>query len=444
MSMQSHLAELEKRHQALEDEINECLTHPGVDDLKIVELKRRKLQVKDEIERLRINGQASVHWPDRSSAAVFILESVYRRTRGAPPGAADFFQGGGLSPRRRAGRAGFRYNRVQEKPGRNAMPRCVPAAVLALAAMLALSGAAAAADYPTRPITLVVPFPPGGGVDTLARVVAQKLSEAFRQQVVVDNRPGGGGTIGTRFVAQAAPDGHTLLLGHTGTISINPGLYVNANLDPRRDFEPVGLIGSMPVVLLAHPSFPAKTVGEFIAMAKKQPGKFNIGTSAVGTGGYMCAELFRSEAGIDVTLIPYKGTAPVMNDLLGGHVPIAFGVLPPALGNIQAGKLRAVAVAGLRRSSLLPDTPTFDESGLPGFEGVLRYGLLAPAGTPKDIVEKLGVELRKLVATEDVKKRIHAEGGDPLTSTPAEYAADIDREERKWGGLVKKLGLKVE
>ena len=328
------------------------------------------------------------------------------------------------------------------------MPRFASAAMLALAAVITATitpaGAASADDYPTRPITLVVPFPPGGGVDTLARVVAQKLSEVFRQQVVVDNRPGGGGTIGTRVVAQAAPDGYTLLLGHTGTISINPSLYVHANLDPRKDFAPVGLIGSMPVVLLAHPSFPAKTVGDFIAMAKKQPGKFNIGTSAVGTGGYMCAELFKAEAGVDVTLIPYKGTAPVMNDLLGGHVPVAFGVLPPALGNIQAGKLRAVAVASLRRSSLLPDTPTFDESGLPGFEGVLHYGLLAPAGTPKDIVDKLSAELRKLVDTEDVKKRIHAEGGDPLTSTPAEYAADVDREEKKWGGLVKKLGLKVE
>jgi tripartite-type tricarboxylate transporter receptor subunit TctC len=317
-------------------------------------------------------------------------------------------------------------------------------AVFAAIACALWSATAVAAGYPSRPITLVVPYPPGGGVDTLARVVAAKLSEALHEQVVVDNRPGGGGTIGTKVVAQAAPDGHTLLLGHTGTVSINPSLYVHAGIDPRKQFAPIGLIGSMPVVLLANPSFPAKTVGDFIAMAKKEPGKFNLGTSAVGTGGYMCAELFKAESGVNVTLIPYKGTAPVMNDLLGGHVPMAFGVLPPALGNIQAGKLRAVAVASLKRLSLLPDTPTFDESGLPGFEGVLHYGLLAPAGTPKDIIDKLSVELRKLVELEDVKKRIHAEGGDPLTSTPAEYAADIDKEEKKWGGLVKKLGLKVE
>ena len=310
--------------------------------------------------------------------------------------------------------------------------------------ILIAGGVSAAADYPARPVTLVVPYPPGGGVDAMARVVAAKLSDALHQQFIVDNRAGAGGTIGTRAVAQAAPDGYTLLLGHTGTISINPTLYTHAGYDPRKNFAPIGLVASMPVALLAHPSFPAKSIAEFIAMAKKDPGKLNLGTSAVGTGGYMCAELFKSEAGIDVAIIPYKGTAPVMNDLLGGHVPIAFGVLPPALGNIQGGKLRAVAVTSKKRFSLLPDVPTFDESGLPGFEAVLHYGLLAPAGTPKEIVDRLGVELRKLVDLPEVQKQIHNEGGDPLTSTPAEYAADIDKEEKKWGGLVKKLGLKVE
>jgi len=322
--------------------------------------------------------------------------------------------------------------------------RFAAAFIWALATILITCGASGAADYPTRTITLVVPFPPGGGVDTLARVVAQKLSEAFHQQVVVDNRAGGGGTIGTRVVAQAAPDGYTLLLGHTGTISINPSLYAHAGYDPRKDFAPIGLVASMAVALLAHPSFPAKSIAEFIAMAKKDPGKLNLGTSAVGTGGYMCAELFKSEAGINVAIIPYKGSAPVMNDLLGGHVPIAFSVLPPALGNIQGGKLRAIAVTSMKRFSLLPDVPTFDESGLPGFDAVLYYGLLAPAGTPKEIVDRLGMELRKLVDLPEVQKQIHNEGGDPLTSTPAEYAADIDREEKKWSGLVKKLGLKVE
>jgi tripartite-type tricarboxylate transporter receptor subunit TctC len=314
----------------------------------------------------------------------------------------------------------------------------------AFAFVLSAVCGAGAADYPNRVVTLVVPYPPGGGVDAMARVVAAKLSDAFKQQVIVDNKPGAGGTLGTRLVARAAPDGYTLLLGHTGTISINPSLYVHAGYDPRKDFAPIGLVASMPVALIANPSFPAKSVADAIALAKKQPGKINLGTSALGTGGYMTAEHFKSEAAIDVAIIPYKGSAPVINDLLGGHVPVAFSVLPPALGNIQAGKLRAIAVTSKKRFSLLPDVPTFDESGMPGFEAVLHYGLLAPAGTPKEIVDKLSVELRKLVGTDDVKKRIHFEGGDPLTSTPAEYAADIDKEETKWGALVHKLGLKVE
>jgi tripartite-type tricarboxylate transporter receptor subunit TctC len=316
--------------------------------------------------------------------------------------------------------------------------------LVALACMLATICGAGAADYPNRTITLIVPYPPAGGVDAMARVVAAKLSEAFNQLVVVDNRGGAGGTLGTRVVARAAPDGYTLLLGHTGTISINPSLYTNLGMNPRKDFAPIGLVASMPVALLANPSFPAKTIAEFIALAKKEPGKLNLGTSAIGTGGYMCAELFKSVAGVDVAIIPYKGTAPVMTDLLGGHIPMAFGVLPPALGNIASGNLRAIAVTSKKRFSLLPDVPTFDESGMPGFEAVLHYGLLAPAGTPPDIIDKLSVELRKLVDTDDVKKQIHNEGGDPMTSTPAEYAADIDQEETKWSSLVHKLGLKVE
>lgn len=324
------------------------------------------------------------------------------------------------------------------------MSRFAAACVSAIAFLLAVCCGAAGADYPSRTVTLVVPYPPGGGVDAMARVVAAKFSDAFHQQFIVDNRPGAGGTIGTRAVSQAAPDGYTLLLGHTGTISINPSLYVHAGYDPRKDFAPIGLVASMPVALLANPSFPAKSIADFIALAKGQPGKLNLGTSALGTGSYMCAELFKAEADIDVAIIPYKGTAPVMNDLLGGHVPIAFGVLPPALGNIQAGKLRAIAVTSKKRFSLLPDVPTFDELGLPGFEAVLHYGLLAPAGTPKAIVDRLSDELRKLVDLPEVQKQIHNEGGDPMTSTAGEYVTDIDKEERKWSGLVKKLGLKVE
>jgi tripartite-type tricarboxylate transporter receptor subunit TctC len=323
-------------------------------------------------------------------------------------------------------------------------PMAIGVAILAAALVLADVAAAPAQDYPTRAITLIVPYPPGGGVDAMARIVGEKLSAALGHQVIVDNRGGGGGNIGTRAVAKAAPDGYTLLLGHTGTISINPSLYANAGYDPRKDFSGVGLIASMPVALIAHPSFPAKTVADVIALAKAQAGKLNIGTSALGTGGYMCAELFKSVANLDAQIVPYKGTAPLMNDLVGGHVPIAFGVLPPAIGNIEAGTLRAIAVTSGTRFSLLPDVPTVAESGLPGFEAVLHYGLLAPKGTPQAIIDRLNKELRALVMTDEVKTRIATEGGDPLISSPAEYDADIDGEATKWAGLVKRLNLKVE
>jgi tripartite-type tricarboxylate transporter receptor subunit TctC len=313
-----------------------------------------------------------------------------------------------------------------------------------LAVTIDASRLTSAQEYPTRPITLVVPYPPGGGVDAMARIVADKLSAALGQQIIVDDRGGGGGNIGTRLVAKAAPDGYTLLLGHTGTISINPTLYTNAGYDPRKDFQAIGLMASMPVALLAHPSFAPKSISDLIALAKQRPGEINIGTSAIGTGGYLCAELFKSETGVDMTIVPYKGTAPVMTDLVGGHVPIAFGVLPPALGNVAAGTLRVLAVTSRTRFSLLPDVPTVEESGLPGFEAVLHYGLLAPAGTPRPIVDRLNKELRALVSLQEVQQRIHAEGGDPLTSTADEYTADIDREEAKWGALIKKLNLRID
>jgi tripartite-type tricarboxylate transporter receptor subunit TctC len=319
----------------------------------------------------------------------------------------------------------------------------VLAAILAVV-LAAADGPAYAQSYPSRTITLVVPFPPGGGVDALARILAERLSVALKQSVVVENRTGGGGTVGTRQVAKAEPDGYTLMLAHTGTISINPSLYANAGYDPRKDFAPIGLIGSMPVALIAHPSFPAKTVADVIAIAKREPGKLNFGTSAVGTGGNLTAEYFKAVAGLDMTIIPYRGTAPLMNDLIGGHVPVSFGVLPPAIGSIQGGTLRAIAVTGTRRFSLLPDVPTAAESGLPGFDAVLHYGLIAPAGTPRPIIERLNKELRTLAESDLVKQRIQAEGGDALTSTPEEYAKDIDQEEKKWSTLIRKLNLKVD
>ena len=204
------------------------------------------------------------------------------------------------------------------------------------------------------------------------------------------------------------------------------------------------MIASMPVALIAHPSFPAKTVADVIAIAKKEPGKLNFGTSAIGTGGYLTAEYFKSAANLQMQIVPYRGTAPLMNDLIGGHVPVSFGVLPPAMGNIQGGKLRAIAVTGTRRFSLLPDVPTASESGLPGFDSVLLYGLIGPAGMPRDIVDRLNKELRAMAQTDLVKQRVQAEGGDVMPSSPAEYAQSIDKEEAKWSALIRKLNLRVD
>ena len=315
-------------------------------------------------------------------------------------------------------------------------------ASLALAALLALvpsSGAAQA--YPAKPIKLIVPFPAGGGVDTIGRIVAEKLGLALGQQVVVENRGGAAGVIGMRVAAKAAPDGYTLVMTTTGTVAINPTLYAEPGYDPRRDVTPVGLISSTPIVLMAHPSFAATSLAELIALAKRRPGTLNVGTPPPGTSSHLAAELFRSTAGVDVLIVAYKGTGPLTTDLLGGHVSLAFNVLAPAMTNLKSGALRAIAVAAPARSSMLPDVPTAAEAGLPGFEAVLHYGMLAPAGTPPAIVTRLNRELRTLIDTAEVRARIAADGGDPLPSTAEEFAADIDREETKWSALIRKLEL---
>jgi len=311
-------------------------------------------------------------------------------------------------------------------------------------AFAATCGTAVAQTYPSRPITLIVPFPAGGGVDAVARIVAEKLASSLRQQVIIDNRGGVAGVIGMRVAAKAAPDGYTIVMSHTGITAINPTLYVNPGYDPHRDFTPIGLIAATPIVLMANTAFPVRTVADLIAMAKREPGKLNIGTPPPGTGSFLSAELFKAAAGIDFTIVTYKGTGPLTNDLIGGHVPVAFNVLAPAIGNLQAGNLRAIATAGPVRLSLMPDVPTIAESGLPGFEAVLHYGLMAPAGTPADIVARLNGELRAAVNAPEVKARILADGGDPLSSTSQEYAADIAKEEPKWSALIRKLGLRVE
>jgi tripartite-type tricarboxylate transporter receptor subunit TctC len=313
----------------------------------------------------------------------------------------------------------------------------------ALVAPSLAPGAPAVQPYPTRPVTLVIPFPPGGGNDALGRMVADKMSKSIGQQIVVDNRGGAGGTIATRAVAKASPDGHTILLAYTGTLAINPTLYPNPGYDPRKDFAPIGLIAGLPSVLVVHPSLPVRSVAEMIAFAKAQPGRIDY-AFVPGTVGHVTTELFADTAAIKITRIPYKGNGPAMTDLLGGHVTMMFLSILPVLEHVRAGTLRALAVTSAARSNLLPDVPTIAQSGVPGFSAAIHYGLLAPAGTPRDIIDRLNAALVAALSADDVRARLAAEGAVPLPGTPEDYAADIDGEETTWGALVRKLNLKVE
>jgi tripartite-type tricarboxylate transporter receptor subunit TctC len=319
-------------------------------------------------------------------------------------------------------------------------------AAVAAAGVMAAAAVSGAQAQPAsgRPVTLIVPFPAGGGVDAVARIVAERMAAHLGQQVIIDNRGGVAGVIGMRVAAKAAPDGATIVMAHTGITSINPTLYANPGYDPKRDFTPIGLIATTPIVLMTNAASPVHTVGDLIALARREPGKLDVGTPPPGPGGYLSAELFKAAAGIDFTIVTYKGTGPLTNDLLGGHIPIAFNVLAPAMGNLQAGTLRAIATAGPTRLPQFPDLPTITESGLPGFEAVLHYGLMAPAGTPAPIVAKYNAALRATLDDPEVKARIVADGGDTLPSSPQEYAADIAKEEPKWSALIKKLGLRVD
>jgi tripartite-type tricarboxylate transporter receptor subunit TctC len=317
-------------------------------------------------------------------------------------------------------------------------------AVLAAALASGLTTIAAAQNYPTRPITLVVPFPPGGSTTIVARIVTDRMAEAIGQQFVVDNRGGAGGTLGTRQVAKSAPDGYTIALGYTGTLAIGPSLFPNVGYDVRADFAPIGRIGVAPSTLVVHPSFPVHSVAELIAYAKANPGKVNYGSAGIGTVGHVAGEYFAIETGIKLTHIPYKGTGPAITDLLGGHIPLSFSPIPAVHESAKSGLLRMLAVTSAKRSILVPDMPTVAESGVPGFDAVLRYGLVAPAGTPLPIIARLNTALRATLASEGVRNRLAIEGAEPLPSTPEEYAVDIDHEETQWSKVIKASGAKAE
>jgi tripartite-type tricarboxylate transporter receptor subunit TctC len=313
-----------------------------------------------------------------------------------------------------------------------------------IAACLAFATSAVAQDYPTRPITLIVPYAAGGGNDVMARIVADKMSVALGQPIVIENRGGAGGSIATRAVAHAEPDGYTLGLGGTGTLAIDPTLYPNAGYDPRKDFAPVGLIATSALVVLVNPQVPAKTIPELIALAKREPGKLTFASAGVGSGIHLGAELFAYMAGIKLAHIPYKGSAPALTDLIGGHVAIYFSSLPPAIGLVKEGKARALAVTGPTRSSIFPDLPTVAEAALPDYAAVLHYGIVAPARTPKPVIDKLAAALRTAIASSDVQQKIATDGAEVMGMSPQEYAADIDHEEAKWSDIVKRSGAKAE
>jgi tripartite-type tricarboxylate transporter receptor subunit TctC len=318
-------------------------------------------------------------------------------------------------------------------------------AFLCLGGLLAVTpaGVASAEDYPTRPIMLVVPYPPGGGNDVIARIVAARMSTALGRGIVVENRGGAGGTIATRQVARAPADGYTLLVA-TSSLAINPSIYRDAGYDPRKDFAPIGLMARTQNVLLVNAALGITSVGELIARAKAAPGRLTFASTGGGNSVQLAAELFAEMAGVTLTQVPYRGNAPALTDLLGGQVDMMFSPLPAAVGLAQDGKVRALAVTGATRSPRFPDLPTIAQAGLPGYAAELHYGIVAPAGVPVSVVDKLNAALRGALAVPEVAQQLAALGAEVLAGTPADYAIDIAAEEAKWSPIVRKAGIKAE
>lgn len=293
-----------------------------------------------------------------------------------------------------------------------------------------------AQTYPDRPVRLVVPYAPGGGVDILGRLIAQKLSERLGQPVVVDNRGGGAGTIGAGIVVKAPGDGYTLLLGAI-EIGANPALQTRLPYDTLKDFQPVSMVATLPAVLIVPPDFPAKSVSDVVTLAKANPGKYNYASAGIGSMHFLGAELFKAENGIDVVHVPYQSGGQALAALLGGQAQIAFSTVPPVLQHIRSGKVRALAVTGKARQKSLPDVPTFEEAGHARFDVSLWQGVLAPAGTPPEIVRRLNVEINTVLAMPDVRERLAELGADPAGSTPEAFRAFIESEIARWGKLIK-------
>lgn len=314
-----------------------------------------------------------------------------------------------------------------------------------IVALFAVSHATADAEtYPSKPIKIVVPFPPGGTTDVLARAIGQEFTKSWGQQVIVDNKPGAGGNIGSDAVAKSAPDGYTLLMGTVGTHGINVSLYKKMPYDAVKDFAPIAHVANVPNLLAVHPSVPVKSVKELITYAKANPGKLTFASAGNGTSIHLSGEMFKALAGVDMQHIPYKGSAPAVADLLGGQVNMMFDNMPSVLPHVKAEKLRAIAVTTAKRSPALPDVPTIVESGVAGYESTSWFGLFAPAGTPKEIVAKLNKEVARILALPEFKERLSGQGAEPIGGTPEQFAAHINAEIKKWEGVVKSSGAHID
>jgi len=319
----------------------------------------------------------------------------------------------------------------------------VQAVVIVSVVLAAMPSLATAQAYPAKPIRWISPWPAGGANDIFSRAIGQKIGESLGQQVLVDNRPGAAGTIGSDIAAKAPADGYTLVMGSSPTHAIAPALYPALPYDPLRDFSAVTLVGSVPNVLVLHPSVPAKTVKEFIAVAKARPGKLNFASTGNGTSQHLSAELFKFMAGLDMVHIPYKGTAPALTELVAGQVDLAFENMPALIPHIQAGRLRALAVTTTKRSAVMPELPTIAEAALPGYDASVWFGVFAPAGTPRPVVERLHGEILKALQTQDLKSRMVAMGTDVSGMGPDDFSAYVRKEIPKWANLVKAAGVKV-
>ena len=317
---------------------------------------------------------------------------------------------------------------------------------LATAALLACSSAwaqPAGEAYPTKPIKLILPFPPGGGTDILGRIIAERLSANLGQPVVIENRGGAGGNVGAEAAAKAAPDGYTIVLV-APSLAISPSLYSKLNYDPIRDLAPVSLVGTVPNVIITDPSLPAQNLAEFIALAKSKPGAMNFGSGGNGTSNHLAGELFNVKAGVKLVHVPYKGVNLAMNEVLAGRIQLVVIGVPAALPFIQAGRLRALAVIAPRRLPALPNVPTVAEAGLADYEVTTWYGVLAPSGTPRPIIDRLNAELVRIMHAPDLQERLAASGTESRTSTPEEFAGYIKQETAKWRDVVREAGVKVE